>query len=124
MPIDPQLFEKGLADARAGIRRSARALDAAPPDYVAGYLAAVPLEGVAAVDVKTESIAGLAERLYTVASRLEVPAPVPFVTRATVALLGERAESRARTRARALFDRELHQDVAAEGGPDQAAAAA
>ncbi|GHA84112.1 hypothetical protein [Cognatilysobacter bugurensis] len=123
MPIDPELFEKGVTDARAGIRRTARVLDGAPPDYAAGYLAATPLDGVAAVDVRTDKPDRLVERLYAVAVRLEVPAPVPFVTRATVALLGPAAEARARRRARALFDTELRQDERDGAGPEQATAA-
>lgn len=110
MPIDPELFEKGIADARAGLRRSAVSLEHAAPDYAAGYLAALPLKGVAAVDVQTAKPAVLVEHLYAVAARLAVPAPVPYVTRAAVALLGPQAEARARRHARALFDWELRQD--------------
>lgn len=121
MPIDPELFNRGVADARAGVRRSPQALDEAPPDYAAGYLAATCHRGLSALDVETKAPVLMVEHLYAVAARLEVPAPVPYVTRATVALLGPDAEARARRHARALFDRELHQDDAGDG--DEAAAA-
>ena len=110
VPIDPEIFQQGVADARAGLRRNASALEQAPADYAAGYLAAIPHQGIAAVDVQTAKPAVLVEHLYAVAARLEVPAPVPYVTRATVALLGPAAEARARRHARALFNWEIGQE--------------
>lgn len=115
MPIDPDRFARGSADARAGIRRSASALDRAHPDYVAGYLAATPVDGASAADMRAPKPAALAERLYAAASRLEIPLAVPSVTRAAVALLGPGAEAVARRRARALFDQEIVSGESAAG---------
>lgn len=121
-PIDRVLFEKGLADARAGLRRNANALDLAPPDYAAGFIAGSPVAGSAAADLPGFNPILLTELLYAAAMKCGLPLPVACVTRAAVALLGPEAEAQARRRARLLFDRELLQEELGEASDDRAAA--
>ena len=114
VPIPHRLFQRGLAEARAGRRRSAATLDLAPPEFAAGYLAGTCVDGCAAADLPTRMPARLVEHLYAAARALELPLPVGHVTRAAVALLGPGAEARARRHARSLFDWELEQDEVSE----------
>lgn len=122
-PIDRNLFDQGVADARAGMRRNADSLDLAPPDYAAGFIAGSPVAGCAAADLPGYKPALLADVLYAAATNCGIPLPVAHVTRAAVALLGPAAEAQARRRARMLFDRELLQDEQADEAGDRAAAA-
>lgn len=126
MSIDPHLFQAGLAAARAGRRLTAAAIDNAPPDFAAGYLAGTPVDGRAGADIQTSTPAGLVEHLYVASRQLGLPLPVGHVTRAAVAVLGAAAEARARRHARTLFDWELEQDDRLDeglGDPGKASAA-